>query len=169
MGTITAGFASRVLTRAITQGCGIRVIGMFVVCSLIGCGAESTAPPLLTLAHRDTIKQNLQRLGARVTAETPEEVYLSLRQTHIEVRDLGGTIEGTFRTGRDIQDFGTANEAVAKGFLDQSEFHNFKKWLHKALAPSGPSVLRSEYNRFKVTLSRKPLLTVFTRKQSKNE
>jgi hypothetical protein len=142
------------------------VLAVCIICSLTGCSAQSTAPPLLTLAHRDTIKQNLQKLGAKVTAETPEEVYLSLRQTHVEVRDVGGTIEGTFRTGRDVQDFGIANEAVAKGFLDQGEFQDFRKWLHKALAPRGPSVLKSEYHQFKVTLSRKPLLTVFTRKLS---
>ena len=122
-----------------------------------------------TPQHRETIKQNLLKLGAKVTAETPEELYLSLRKTHVEVRDLGGTIEGTFQTRRDIQDFGTANEAVAKGFLENGEFQDFKKWLHKAMSPSAPSVLRSEYDQFKVTLSRKPLLAVFTRKQSKVE
>jgi hypothetical protein len=151
------------------QGCGMRVVQVCVVCFLVGCNAESTAPPLLSLEHRATIKQNLMKLGAKVTAETPEEVYLSLRKTHVEVRDLGGTIEGTFQTHRDIQDFGTANEAVAKGFLETGEFPGFKDWLHKALAPSAPSVLRREYKQFKVTLSRKPLLTVFTRNQSKVE
>jgi hypothetical protein len=135
---------------------------------LIGCGAQNTAPPL-TVAHRDTIKQNLQKLGAKVTAETPEEVYLSLRRTHVEVRDLGGTIEGTLRTPRDAQDFGTANEAVANGLLEKGELQDFKNWLHRALAPSAPPVLRSEYDQFKVTLSRKPLLAVFTRKQSEVE
>jgi hypothetical protein len=145
------------------------MIPFCVVVCLLGCSAKSTAPPLLTLEHRATIKQNLLKLGAKVTAETPEEVYLSLRKTYVEVRDLGGTIEGTFQTHRDIQDFGTANEAVAKGFLDQGEFQDFKNWLHKALAPSAPSVLRSEYKQFKVTLSRKPLLTVFTRHQANGE
>src|SRR5688572_27193413 len=169
MGTTAAGCVSRVRSKPLRQGYGMRLIQLYLVCSLIGCSAENTAPPLLTLAHRDTIKQNLLKLGAKVTAETPDEVYLSLRQTHVEVRDVGGTIEGTFRTSRDIQDFGTANEAVAKGFLERGEFQDFKNWLHKALVPSGPAVLRSEYNQFKVTLSRRPLLTVFTRKESKVE
>ena len=167
MGTTAADFASGVCSGAMKQRRHMRLIRLCVVCCVIGCAAENTAPPLLTLEHRDTIKYNLQKLGAKVTAETPEELYLSLRKTHVEVRDLGGMIEGTFQTRRDIQDFGTANEAVAKGFLDKSEFEDFKKWLHKALAPSGSSVLRSEYNQFKVTLSRKPLLTVFTRKEPK--
>jgi len=169
MRTTTAGFSADVSSQAVKQRWGIRMIEICVVCSLIGCSAQSTAPPLLTLAHRATIKQNLQKLGAKVTAETPEELYLSLRQTHIQVRDIGGTIEGTSRTGRDVQDFGTVNEAVARGFLEKREFQDFTKWLHKALAPSGASVLHSEYDQFKVTLSREPLLTVFTRKQSKVE
>jgi hypothetical protein len=146
----------------------MRMIQVCVVALLAGCSTEN-APPQFTLAHRDTIKQNLQKLGAKVTAETPEEVYLSLRKTHVAVRELGATIEGTFKTGRDIQDFGIANEAVAKGLLASGEFQEFKKWLHKALAPNAPSVVRSEYDQFKVTLSRKPLLAVFTRKQSKVE
>jgi hypothetical protein len=143
----------------------MRIIQVCLVILLTGCRAED-APPQFTLEHRETIKQNLLKLGAKVTAETPDEVYLSLRKTHVAVRDLGGTIEGTFKTPRDIQDFGTANEAVAKGFLASGEFQGFKKWLHKALAPSAPSVLRSEYDQFKVTLSREPLLAVFTRKES---
>lgn len=169
MGTTVAGVASESHSGSMKQGRGMRLIQVCVVCFLMGCGAESSAPPLLTLEHRATIKQNLMKLGAKVTAETPEEVYLSLRKTHVEVRDLGGTIEGTLQTHRDIQDFGAANEAVAKGFLEKGELQGFKAWLHKALAPSAPSVLRSEYQQFKVTLSRKPLLTVFTRQQSKLE
>ena len=151
------------------QGCETRLVQLCVVCFLLGCGGENTAPPPFTPQHRETIKQNLLKLGAKVTAETPEELYLSLRKTHVEVRDFGGTIEGTFRTRRDIQDFGTVNEAVAKGFLENDEFKDFKKWLYRAITPSAPSVLQSEYDQFKVTLSRKPLLTVFTRKQSKVE
>jgi hypothetical protein len=134
-----------------------------------GCGADSTPPPSFTPEHRQTIKQNLAKLGAKVTAEIPEELYLSLRNTHVEVRDLGGIIHGTWQTRRDIQDFGVANEAAARGFLETGEFEDFKKWLHKALSPSAAAVHRSEYNRFKVTLSRKPLRTVFTRKQSTDE
>src|SRR5687767_2049294 len=104
----------------------MRMTQVCFVVLLAGCSA-SNAPPQFTVEHRDTIKQNLQKLGAKVTAETPEEVYLSLRKTHIAVRDLGGTIEGSFKTRNDIQDFGIVTEAVAKGFLANSEFQNFKK------------------------------------------
>ena len=144
----------------------------FLVCLLgilLGCGADSEPPPSFTPAHRQTIKQNLVKLGAKVTAEIPEELYLSLRNTHVEVRDLGGIVHGTWQTRRDLQDFGIANEAVAKGFLETGEFENFKKWLHKALSPNATAVHRSEYTRFKVTLSRMPLRMVFTRKQSAEE
>jgi hypothetical protein len=169
MRTTAAGFASGVRSGVMKQDCNMGLIQLFVVFFLIGCGAENNAPPPFTPQHRETIRQNLAKLGAKVTAETPEELYLSLRKTHVELRDLGGTIEGTFQTRRDIQDFGTVNEAVAKAFLENGEFQDFKKWLRKAMNPSAPSVLRSEYDQFKVTLSRKPLLAVFTRKQSKVE
>jgi hypothetical protein len=150
----------------------IFVARSMAVCLLgvcLGCGADDAPPPSFTPQHRQTIKQNLAKLGAKVTAEIPEELYLSLRNTHIEVRDLGGIIHGTWQTRRDIQDFGVANEAVAKGFLETGEFESFKQWLHRALSPSASAVHRSEYNRFKVTLSRKPLRMVFTRKLSADE
>ncbi|MEX2139523.1 MAG: hypothetical protein WD894_09700 [Pirellulales bacterium] len=142
----------------------MRWLHLSMVGLLIGCGAESTAPPAFAPEHRETIKQNLVKLGAKVTAETTDELYVSLRNTHLQVRELGGIIEGTVQTRRDVQDFGTANEAVAIGFLEASEFQEFKKWLEKSLAANAPSVLRSEYKEFKVTLSSKPLRTVFTRK-----
>lgn len=147
----------------------MRTIQVCLLGFLVGCGPDSAAPPSFTPEHRQTIKQHLMQLGAKVTAEIPEELYLSLRNTHVEVRELGGIVQGTWQTRRDIQDFGIANEAVAKGFLEASEFENFKRWLHKALSPSAPAVLRSEYDRFKVTLSRNPLRVVFTRKQADDE
>jgi hypothetical protein len=133
---------------------------------LLGCGEENTAPPPFAPEHRETIKQHLIELGAKVTADVAEGLYLSLRNTHVEVRELGGVIEGTFGTRRDIQDFGETNEAVGKGFLEADEFEAFKKWLHQALAPQAPSVMRSEYERFKVTLARQPLRTIFTRNRA---
>ena len=143
-----------------------RLLQISLIACLGGCAPENTAPPAFAPEHRQTIKENLVKLGAKVTAEIPDELYLSLRNTHIQIRELGGIAEGTFQTRRDIQDFGTASEAIAKGFLEADEFEDFKKWLHKALAPNAPSVLRSEYQQFKVTLSRKPLRMVFTRKES---
>jgi hypothetical protein len=144
----------------------MRSLHLSMVALLVGCGAESAAPPAFAPEHRDVIKQNLVKLGAKVTAETADALYVSLRNTHIQVRESGGIVEGTFKTRRDVQDFGSANEAVAKGFLKMGEFEDFKKWLQKALSASAPSVLRSEYQQFKVTLSRKPLRTVFTRNQA---
>jgi hypothetical protein len=144
----------------------MRLILVCLVGVLAGCGAENTAPPPFTAQQRDTIKQNLTKLGAKVTAEIPEEVYLTLRNTHVEVRDLGGIIEGSSKTGPDVRDFGVVTEAVAKGFLQPGELNEFKAWLQKALAPRAPAAMRSEYQQFKVTLSRNPLHVVFTRKQS---
>ncbi len=147
----------------------MRTILVCLLGTLLGCGADSVPPPSFTPEHRQTIKQNLIKLGTKVTAEDPEELYLSLRNTHLEVRDLGGIIHGTWQTHRDIQDFAIANEAVARGFLEAAEFEDFTKWLRKALSPNAAAVHRSEYHRFKVTLSRKPLRTVFSRKHSAEE
>ena len=67
------------------------------------------------------MRQNLLRLGAQVTADIPEGLYLSLRNTHIEIRDLGGVVEGSRRTRNDIRDFYLVNEAIAKCFADPGE------------------------------------------------
>jgi hypothetical protein len=147
----------------------MRWLNLSMVILLVGCGAENTAPSAFAPEHRQTIQQNLVKLGAKVTAETTDELYVSLRNTHIQVRELGGIVEGGLRTSRDIEDFRAANEAVAKEFLDTGELEAFRKWLQKSLAPGGPAVVRSEYEQFKVTLSRKPLRTVFTRKQAAEE
>jgi hypothetical protein len=106
------------------------------------------------------------RLGARLTAEIPETAYLSLRNSHVEIRELGVIIESAPQVQRDIQDFSIANETIASGFLESGEGEEFKKWLHAALAREASPVLHSEYDQFKVTLSRKPLRSVYTLKQS---
>src|SRR5215213_4737462 len=96
----------------------MRLIYVCLLGSLIGCGAKSIGPPPLTAAQRQSIKQNLVQLKARVTADEPDGLYLSLRNTHVEVREFGGAVDGTLRTGKDVQDFGLVSEALAKAFLD---------------------------------------------------
>lgn len=144
----------------------MRFVQVCLLGFLLGCGAENPAPPAIDSQHRNTIKENLGTHGAKVTADVPEGLYLSLRNTHVEVRDLGGIIEGSSKTGSDVRDFGVVTEAVAKGFLQPGELNEFKAWLQKALAPRAPTAMRSEYQQFKVTLSRNPLHVVFTRRQS---
>jgi hypothetical protein len=129
---------------------------------LLGCGAEATGPPSITPEQRQSIKQNLAQLQARVTAEVPEGLYVSLRNTHLEVLEGGGAIECIPRTRRDIQDFGVASEAVAKAFLETAEFEAFKQWLREALSPNTPSPRRGEYGPLTLTLSRAPLRLVFS-------
>src|SRR5688572_28019973 len=82
---------------------------------LVGCGAED-APRPLEPTHRESIRTNLLRLGAKVTADIPEGLYLSLRNTHIEIREPGGVIEGSRRTQNDIRDFYVVNEAITGCF-----------------------------------------------------
>lgn len=115
--------------------------------------------------HRDAMKQNLVKLGAKVTAEIPEAAYLSLKNTHIEIRELGATIEVDLRTRQDIQDFALANQAIANSFGGTGNSGDFTKWLRVALGPKAPPVLHGEYDGFKVTLSRRPLRSMFTARQ----
>jgi hypothetical protein len=144
----------------------MRLIQLCLMGSLLGCGAKSAGPPPVTTAQREAIKQNLTPLKARVTSEAPEGLFLSLRNTYIEIREFGGAIEGTPRTRQDVQEFGLASEAVAKAFLEAGELDGFKQWLREALSPRSPAAVRAEYARFTVNLSRVPLRLVFSQKQT---
>jgi hypothetical protein len=144
----------------------MRPIHLFLLASLAGCAAESAGPPPVTNEQRQAIKQNLMQLQAKVTAEAPEGLFLSLRNTHVEIRELGGAIDGTLRTRRDVQDFGIVCEAVAKPFLDAAELEAFQQRLREALSPSSPTTVRAEYGRIALTLTRAPLHLVFSQKPS---
>jgi hypothetical protein len=136
------------------------------VAGLLGCGEEAGAPPSINAELRQSIKQNLTRLGAKVTAEVPEGLYVSLRNTHVEVLELGGVVESVPRTRQDVVDFGQVNVALAKGFLDGGELPAFQQWLRHALSPRGPNVNHAEYSRYELNMSRAPLRVVFSPRAS---
>jgi hypothetical protein len=130
------------------------------------CGCAGEAPPAeLAATHRDAIRLDLQRLGARVTSDSADGLYLSLRNTHVEIRDLGGVVEGTRGTRNDIRDFYLVNEAVAKNFIEAGEVEKFKSWFRTSLSPSSTTVPRTEFGELTLTLSRSPLRSVFSRKE----
>lgn len=130
---------------------------------LLGCGAED-APPQLQLTHRESIRQNLLRLGAKVTADIPEGLYLSLRNTHIEVREQGGVVEGSRRTRDDIRDFYVVNEAITGCFANAEEVEEFKSWFRQSVMQSSSTIPRAEFGDVTLTISRQPLRTIFSRK-----
>jgi hypothetical protein len=130
---------------------------------LLGCSAEN-APPQLQPTHREAIRQNLLKLGAQVTTDIPEGLYLSLRNTHVEVRDLGGVVEGSRRTQSDIRDFYRVNEAITKCFADAGQLEDFKRWYRESLLQSNSTVPRGEFGDVTLTISRSPLRTIFSRK-----
>lgn len=127
-----------------------------------GCGAEPTLPVTITADQRTSIQQHVTQLGGRVTSNEIEALYMTLRNTHIQIRDTGGVIEAAGRTRHDIQDFGRANEAIAKAFLADSEFVGFQQWLRTALSPSGATTARVEYGTLRLSVSRAPLRVVFS-------
>ena len=130
---------------------------------LLGCRAEN-APPQLQPKHREAMRQNLMKLGAQVTADIPEGLYLSLRNTHVEIRDLGGVVEGSRRTRNDIRDFYLVNEAITKCFADAAQLEEFKRWYRESLLQSNSPVPRGEFGDVTLTISRNPLRTIFSRK-----
>jgi hypothetical protein len=131
-----------------------------------GCAADSGAPPQVTPEQRQVITANLAQLKARVTADTPQGLFVSLRNTHVEVREFGGAVEGAGRTSADVQDFGKVSEAVVAPFLEGGELDAFKQRLREALSPNASSTLRAEYARLAVTLTRTPLRLVFALRQA---
>ena len=131
---------------------------------LIGCGEEAAGPPPISAELRQSIKQNLTEMGAKITAEEPAGLYASLRNTHVEVLESGGVVEGYPRSRQDYQDFGLVNEAIAKGFLESEEFSAFQQWLRQALSPASPGADRAEYARYEASVSRAPLRVVFTQR-----
>jgi hypothetical protein len=136
---------------------------------LVGCGADAIGPPPITADQRQAIKQNLTALGAQVTADAPDGLYASLRNTHVEVRDVGGEIEAAVRTRRDVQDFWQVNQAVAKGFLDDGETTTFDQWLKQALVKGSPASARAEYERYVLSLTKAPLRVIFSQRAPTRE
>lgn len=139
----------------------------FVVVALAlatGCSEPLAAPLPISAEQRQSIKQNLTQLGAKITAEDQYGLYASLRNTHVQVLESGGVVEGVPRTRRDYQDFGLVNEAVAKGFLADQEFPQFQQWLRGALSPASPGANRAEFSLYLISISREPLRVVFSQR-----
>jgi hypothetical protein len=147
----------------------MRLLYLAVICLLVGCDAVSTAPAPLTPEQREAIKQSLLKLGAKVTADIPEGLYLSLRNTHVQIRETGGAVEGSRRSRADIIDFCSVNETIAMAFLDANESGQFKQWLRGSLLPKARSVPQAEYTDFTITLNRVPLRAIFSRKPAATE
>jgi hypothetical protein len=132
--------------------------------ALLGCGEEQPGPPAIGPETRQAIKQQLTTLGAKVTAEDQESLYVSLRNSHVALQLGGGVIESAPRTRQDVLDFEKVNTAVAKEFLNDGEYAAFEQWLKTALSPASPNAMRTEYQRYQWNLSRKPLRVVFSQR-----
>jgi hypothetical protein len=136
---------------------------IFATSLLLGCGADDV-PTQLETTHRESIRTNLRRLGAKVTADVPEGLYLSLRNTHIEIRELGGVIEGSRGTRNDIRDFYMVNEAITGCFANAEEVEEFKRWFRQSVMQRNSTIPRAEFGEITLTISRHPLRTIFSRK-----
>ena len=143
----------------------MRRIQVCLTAVLLGCGAQEAGPPKITPEQRQAIKRNLAPLKARVTADSPDGLYLSLRNTHVQILEFCGVIEATPRTRADLQDFASVSQAIAKPFLDASELETFKQQLQTTFSPSGSATHRSEFGNLTVAINRKPLRLVLSPKR----
>lgn len=141
----------------------MRYLLLYMVSLLAGCSEQYAAPIELMPGQREAVKHGLIKAGARVTSDVPEGVYLSLRNSHIQIRDLAVTVESAPRVQSDILDFAKVTEAIAGVFLNPDESDDFKGWLRAALAREASPVHHDEYKNFRVTLARRPLRSTFTR------
>src|SRR5215217_5731243 len=129
---------------------------------IAGCNAKAAAPAALESSEREAIKRSLTSLGARVTSDTEDGLYLSLRNTFVDIRDTGGTVEGVYKTQQDINDFAKVNAAIANVFLEGTENEQFDKWLRTSMSGGSRAPQQADYKRLKITLSRVPLHLVFS-------
>jgi hypothetical protein len=136
-----------------------------VFCSSIGCSSNhDPPPPVITQEQREAVATKLVSLGAELTGEYDDTIYLKLRKTHIQLGKLGGSVESTGVTREDVQDTLTATRAVASAFLDDSKMDAFESWLAHPDAAARDPVRRVEFEHLKVTMSRRPLRVVFSQK-----
>jgi hypothetical protein len=140
----------------------MRLLSLCLLAIVLGCAAEDAGPSPITAAERDAIKQYLAPLKARITSDLSDGLYLSLRNTHVQILQFGGSIESTPRARSDVQDFTSVSQAVAKSFLDAGELETFKRQLQSTLSGRGSSSQRSEYKRVTVSLTRTPLRLVLS-------
>jgi hypothetical protein len=148
----------QILCGAMLSLCGI----FLALITLAGCGAKSSAPPAMTPSEMDAIKRSLAPLGGRVTSDSADGLYVTLRNTFVEIHETGGIVEGSNKTQQGYKDFASVNDAVAKVFLAADEQEPFKKWLRTSLSSVPSASQQAEYKRLKLTLSRNPLHMVFS-------
>jgi hypothetical protein len=137
-------------------------VKLFAVAAIAGCTTEAAAPAALESSEREAIKRNLTSLGARVTSDTEDGLYFSLRNTFVDIRDIGGAVDGTYKTQQDIDDFAKVNAAIARVFLDSADNEQFAKWLRTSMSGGSRAPQQADYKRLKLTLSRVPLHLIFS-------
>lgn len=142
-----------------------RLTPLCLACLVLGCAAQEPPPPPIVAEQREAIRDGLVKMGAKLTAEHEETIWLSLRNTHVEVGPVGGAIECAPRKRKDIQDFLAVAESVASHFLEPDERPQLHDWLAQTSKKMPTSVQRVEYDQLKVSLSRRPLRALLSRKE----
>src|SRR3954453_193188 len=135
---------------------------LLAIAVLAGCSAKASAPPSIASAERDNLKHGLTSVGARVTSDSEDGLYLTLRNTFVEIHDTGGLVGGSFKTQQEFKDFANVNDAIAKVLLAADDYGQFKTWLRTSMSAGSAAPHQAEYKRLTMTLSRVPLHMVFS-------
>jgi hypothetical protein len=137
---------------------------LLAIAMLAGC-TKALAPPSIASAERDDVKHGLTSLGASVTSDSEDGLYLTLRNTFVEIHDTGGMVGGSFKTQQEFKDFASVNDVIAKVFLGADDYAQFKNWLRTSMSARSATPHQAEYKRLTMTLSRVPLHMVFSLNQ----
>jgi hypothetical protein len=156
---ITYVIIASLLYSGLRNPCNFLAIAM-----LAGC-TKALAPPAIESAERDNVKNALTSLGARVTSDSEDGLYLTLRNTFVEIHDTGGMVGGSYKTQQEFKDFATVNDVIAKVFLGADDYGQFKNWLRSSMSAPSATPHQAEYKRLTMTLSRVPLHMVFSLNQ----
>lgn len=141
----------------------MRYFMLITILVATGCGPADTVSPSFSEQERDAIRASLVASGSRITADVPEGLYSSLGNTHVEVHDRNGSIQGSFASKKDLNEFAKVSIEVTKSFLGTEDASSFRDWLKSSMADRGASVLSENFGEFKITLSRIPLRLNWTK------
>lgn len=135
----------------------------------VGCGEGDPPPSVLTAEDRGAAVRALQSLGAKKTAEFEDSSYLSLKNVHVEVMELGVVVESVPKTSQDVRDFARVSAKATESLLPPEDIESFNSWLRQALARNADNMSRGDFSDLQFSLSRRPLRMHMSRKPADPE
>lgn len=137
---------------------------LITTCCSVGCGSSDPPPSVLTAEDRGAAVSALQSLGAKKTAEFEDTSYLSLKNVHVEVMELGLIVESSPKTAQDVRDFAKVGARATRSLIPPEDVEAFNTWLRQSLSRRTNEIARGDFNDLQVSLSQRPLRMHISRK-----